>query len=160
MEIRHAAMTDLDEIMVLYEAARAFMREHGNPTQWVNGYPGRELIAGEIEQGHSFVCADQEKLLAVFSLIRGDDPTYREIYEGAWLNEEPYGVIHRLCAGQHSVGAATACINWCFQQCGNLRIDTHQDNIPMQRLLKKCGFVPCGRIVLADGTDRIAFQKC
>ncbi len=56
-------------------------------------------------------------------------------------------------------GAAAYCLNWAFEQTGNIRIDTHDDNKPMQGLLKKSGFQYCGRITLADGSPRIAFQK-
>ncbi len=40
-----------------------------------------------------------------------------------------------------------------------LKLDTHNDNKPMQNLLKKLGFVPCGIITVEDGTERIAFQR-
>ena len=39
MEVRQALLEEISEIMKIYEAARCFMAEHGNPTQWVNGYP-------------------------------------------------------------------------------------------------------------------------
>ena len=41
----------------------------------------------------------------------------------------------------------------------SIRIDTHKDNIPMQRALAKHGFIKCGIIHLANGDERIAFQK-
>ena len=41
----------------------------------------------------------------------------------------------------------------------NLKIDTHRDNYPMQKSLKKNGFEYCGIIYLADGNERLAFQK-
>ena len=43
--------------------------------------------------------------------------------------------------------------------CGNLRIDTHEKNIPMQGCLAKNGFARCGIIYLEDGDPRIAYQK-
>ena len=36
MEVRQALLEEISEIMKIYEAARCFMAEHGNPTQWVN----------------------------------------------------------------------------------------------------------------------------
>jgi RimJ/RimL family protein N-acetyltransferase len=50
-------------------------------------------------------------------------------------------------------------LTWCLEQRGNIRIDTHDDNLPMQRALEKNGFVPCGRIWCEDGTPRIAYQR-
>ena len=49
MEIRKTEQQDLDEVLALYAASRAFMRTSGNPNQWTDGYPPRELIAREIE---------------------------------------------------------------------------------------------------------------
>ena len=51
------------------------------------------------------------------------------------------------------------CIGWCYDQCGSILIDTHRQNIPMQRTLKKNGFTRCGVIYLEDGSERIAYQK-
>ena len=39
------------------------------------------------------------------------------------------------------------------------QIDTHKDNIPMQRVLLRNGFVYCGIIHLENGDERIAYQK-
>ena len=100
-----------------------------------------------------------ETIAAVFSLIMGEDPTYAAIYDGAWLSDAPYGTVHRVCVACYGGGVGAYCLDWCLRRCGNVRIDTHRDNQPMQALLKKCGFAYCGRILLADGSERIAFQK-
>ena len=54
---------------------------------------------------------------------------------------------------------AAECIRFAYERCGNLRIDTHEKNIPMQRCLAKNGFARCGIIYLEDGDPRIAYQK-
>ena len=56
-------------------------------------------------------------------------------------------------------GVGSFCINWAFEKCGNMKIDTHADNKPMQNLLLKLGFKKCGIIYIADGSQRVAFQK-
>ena len=159
MEIRATREQDLERVMALYAAARTFMQQTGNPDQWREGYPPRALIAREIEQGNSFVCMEGETIAAVFSLIMGEDPTYAAIYDGAWLSDAPYGTVHRVCVACYGGGVGAYCLDWCLRRCDNVRIDTHRDNQPMQALLKKCGFAYCGRILLADGSERIAFQK-
>lgn len=160
MLIRKAAVRDLDTIMAVYDSARRFMRENGNLTQWVNGYPSRELVTEDIAAGRSYLCLDEEgEILAAFCFIVGDDPTYHVIREGRWKNDAPYGVIHRLGVCRHRTGAASFCINWCWEQHHNLRIDTHSDNLPMQRCVLRSGFTYCGIITLADGTDRMAYQR-
>ena len=75
------------------------------------------------------------------------------------VDDAPYGVVHRITARQGTKGVASYCLNWCFARCGNLRIDTHRKNLPMQRALARNGFVYCGEIYVRDGSERIAFQK-
>ncbi len=159
MEIRKATTCELDAILEIYAGARRYMREHGNMEQWAGGYPPRELIERDIEQGICHVCVEAGELLGVFCYFYGEDPTYLCIEDGAWLNDRPYGVIHRIASAAHRRGVASACFDWAFARCGNLKIDTHHDNIPMQRSLAKNGFSRCGIIRLANGDPRIAYQK-
>lgn len=159
MEIRKAEAGDYEEIMRIYAYARKFMAEHGNPGQWGNGHPAGETIKKDIENQKCHVCVGEEgRLLGVFYFAEEEDPTYQEI-DGAWKNEKPYGVVHRIASAPETKGVGSFCLKWALQQCGNLRIDTHDDNVPMQSLLKKLGFSYCGRIRLKDGSPRIAFQK-
>ena len=159
MEIRKTRPEELDEVMEIYAYARQFMAEHGNAGQWGTTKPGREEVAADIEQGHSYVCVEQGEIAAVFYYKEGVDPTYVKIYEGAWVNDAPYGVVHRIASAGKVKGAGSFCLNWAFQQCGNLKIDTHRDNTVMQNTLKKNGFVQCGIIYLEDGDERLAYQK-
>ncbi|MEY8337226.1 GNAT family N-acetyltransferase [Lachnospiraceae bacterium 62-35] len=160
MEIRRTEKKDLDQLMEIYEMARAFMAENGNPNQWGLSYPDRALLEEDVEEGNSYVCVDDGgEILGTFYFRIGDDMTYHVIQDGAWLNDEPYGVIHRIASAARSKGVAGFCLNWCLERCTNLRIDTHRQNIPMQRFLEKNGFIPCGTIFTDDGTKRIAYQK-
>lgn len=156
--IRRARPEDLEEILEIYAIARRFMKKTGNPTQWGDAFPPEALIREDIRLGQSYVCQLGDRLQAVFAMIPGEDPTYREI-QGAWLNDLPYCAVHRVASRGEVRGLAGEILAWCLEQCGNVRIDTHDDNRPMQRALEKAGFVPCGRIWIEDGTPRIAFQK-
>ena len=159
MEIVRANMEQLAGIMEIYAAARAYMCAQGNPTQWGNGYPGEELIRADIEAQKLYTCVENGEILGVFYFAVGDDPTYTRIDGGAWLNNRPYGVIHRIAVAVHGKGVAGFCFDYGFAQCKNLKIDTHRDNIPMQRALSKHGFVPVGTIYLENGEARVAYQK-
>ena len=160
MEIRKSEVKDLDILMDIFSQAREFMALQGNPHQWGDGYPKKELIEADIKSGCSYVCTEGEKILGTFYFRVGSDPFYGKIYDGAWMNEEPYGVVHRVATGSHKKGVASFCLNWCFKQFGNIRIDTLKDNIPMQGMLEKNGFKKCGTIILDENGDtRIAFQK-
>lgn len=48
MEIRQAKLADVPSIMRIYEKARVFMENSGNPTQWAVGYPGQQLVEKDI----------------------------------------------------------------------------------------------------------------
>lgn len=69
IEIKKALPPDLDNIMPIYERARAYMAANGNPSQWINGYPGREDISADIRSGNCYVCVEQGQLHGVFALI-------------------------------------------------------------------------------------------
>lgn len=159
MEIKTASEDALEEILEIYAHAREFMARNGNKTQWGSVYPPTELVKRDIAEGKCHICVEDGRILCVFYFAREEDPSYRKIRDGSWLNEEPYGVVHRIASAEGVRGAAAFCLNWAFGQTGNIRIDTHDDNKPMQGLLKKSGFQYCGRITLADGSPRIAFQK-
>ncbi len=158
--IRKSRPEDLDELMKIFDYARRFMQAHGNPNQWIDGYPSAELMLGQIEAGYCYLCVDENaNVCGTFCFIYGDDPTYARIDDGDWLNDEPYGVIHRLATNGRQKGIADACFEWCFRQTNNIRIDTHHDNIVMQSIFTKHGFQRCGIIYTHNGTPRIAYQK-
>lgn len=159
MQIRHTKPEDIPAVLALYEGARRFMVQNGNPNQWTDGYPGRDQLEADLAADGSYVCTDGDKIVGTFFFIVGEEPAYRRIEDGRWLNDRPYGVVHRITAASGTRGIASFCLDWCFSRWDNIRIDTHQDNIPMQRALAKNGYQRCGTIYLADGSARIAFQK-
>lgn len=158
--IRKASAADLERLMEIFRAARKFMVSAGNPDQWIDGYPQRKLIAEEIAQGHCYVCATSDRtIVGTFCFSPGPDPTYDKIYNGNWLNDEPYRVIHRLASDGSAKGIGKLCIDWCIGRCKDLRTDTHANNRIMQSLVERCGFVRCGTIRVANGTSRIAYHR-
>ena len=102
MRIRKSTIRDLDRIMEIYAFAREFMARHGNPNQWgPTHWPPEALIRKDIAGGNSYVCENGEgRIIGAFFFIHGKDiePTYREITDGAWLDESPYGVVHRIAS--------------------------------------------------------------
>ncbi len=164
MQIRHSTQEDLPRIMEIYRIARAFMAAHGNPDQWgPTNWPPEALIRNDIAQAKSYVCVnDAGKVVGTFFLDFGKDiePTYSRITDGAWLDDSPYGVIHRIAGDGSEKGIGTFCLRWAIGECGHLRIDTHGDNIVMQKLAQKLGFVHCGTIfVEEDDFPRLAYEK-
>lgn len=158
-KIRKAEFTDLPQILKIYEDAREFMRQTGNPNQWWDYHPAESILREDIPKGQLYVWEEDGKLLASFAYIPGIDPTYLQIDGPGWLNEEPYGVIHRIAVAQRGQGLIARIFDWALDRCPNLRIDTHVDNQPMRRALEKYGFQYCGIIHIFNGDERIAFHK-
>ena len=152
-------MSDIDDVMEIYASARVFMRDVGNATQWSSGYPTREIIESDVNSGNGFVVLENGEIIGAFFFRIGADPTYRKIYGGEWINDKEYGVIHRIAVKYRGRSVADFVYNYCFDIIKNLKIDTHKDNLPMQKSLAKNGFKYCGVIYLASGDERIAYQK-
>ena len=159
MHIRTALLEDLPFILPIYADARVYMRENGNPHQWAGIYPDEATLRDDFAKQQLFVCVENDRIVGVFCYFFGNEPTYDRIYEGAWLNDRPYGVLHRIAVAAHRRGVASHCFDFCLSQCKSLKIDTHRDNIPMQKSLAKNGFSYCGIIYLASGDERLAYQK-
>ncbi|MGX7349606.1 GNAT family N-acetyltransferase [Dolosicoccus paucivorans] len=161
MKIRKATLDDLNTLEAIFEHGRQVMRQAGNYAQWVNGYPSRELLTQDIQQGHSYVAIGEkdgeERIYASFYLTTDPDPTY-QVIEGAWLNDKPYATIHRIVSSGQRKGAGIECIQWVQSQYDNVRIDTHESNKLMQRILNKLNFKECGTIYVSDGSPRKAFH--
>lgn len=159
MLIRKATPRDVEAADEIYRAAREFMKETGNPNQWKKEYPsGLDVLQG-IEDGTSYVCEEEGEVVATFYFKIGRDSTYDYI-EGAWRTNGEYAVIHRIAVKYHGRRIAEFIYSECAKLYPIIRIDTHRDNVPMQRSLSKNGFMPCGIIYLESGEERLAFERC
>lgn len=159
MLIRNTEAHDLEAVMEIYASAREFMRDNGNGSQWGQTHPRRELIEADIENKNGYVVEENDEIVGTFFFKIGEDPTYKVIHGGEWIKDGEYGVIHRIAVKHHGRGIVGFVYNHCFEIINNLRIDTHKDNIPMQRSLEKAGFKYCGIIHIDSGDERIAYQK-
>ena len=156
--IRKATVADLPEVMRIYEAAKKFMCENGNPTQWPGNYPDEDLVLEDITDGNLYViCTENGTVAACFGLFIGDDPTYSYI-EGAWASDTPYAAIHRVASDGSGRGVFRMAFEFVSARHSHIRIDTHEDNITMQKAIEKCGFVYRGTIYVENGTPRRAYE--
>ncbi len=170
MEFTLAKMEYLEQMCEITEQAKAQIRKMGFD-QWQKGSPSREIWIRDIEEGNTWAAVEGEEVLGLFAFFTTPDPSYKEI-DGAWLtgDESAYATMHRVCVSDKCKGKGVA--GQMFGKAVSLakehglpsvRIDTHPENIPMQRALKKAGFVYCGEIYLKGGTEdgalRIAFEK-
>lgn len=156
--IRPATEGDLDAVCAIYAAARRFMHEHGNPSQWPGTYPGRPDAEADLAAGHLWVLDEGTGPTAVMALMPGPDPTYARIDGAGWLSDGPYWVMHRMATVEQGHGRGTRMLSWLCARHDNVRADTHADNIPMQHALERAGFVRRGTIWLTDGSPRVAYH--
>ena len=157
--VRPASMMDLPRILAVYDAARIYMRNSGNPHQWGDsGYPERELLEEDIKKGRLFVIEENGTVRGVFAFMLGADPTYGYIEDGRWPNDQPYGTIHRIASDGKTRGIFAKAFAFAKTRADEIRVDTHKDNKTMQHVVEKQGFIRCGIIYLENGDPRIAYQ--
>ena len=156
--IRKATLEDMPVLLEIYDRARKFMASTGNVNQWTNGYPSQEILAEDIAKNEMYVLEDEDGIQASFVFYCGIDSCYNKIYDGQWLNDEPYGVIHRIATRGLKKHMADIILEYCESKIDNIRMDTHMDNKPMQNFMLKHGFKHVGTIYLKNGQSRLAFH--
>ena len=164
MKVIHTEYKHINDVMVIINQAKAYFKRNGI-NQWQDGYPNEESFHNDINQNKSYILIDDDKVIGTMFFAIQNDPTYNYI-EGQWLSHEPYAVIHRIAVDENVKGRSLAfeLVKYVIAECDksnikSIRIDTHEDNLSMQRFLKKNGFIPCGTIYLSNGDPRIAFEK-
>lgn len=158
-KIIKATLDDMEDIMRLVEDSRQIMRANGNPHQWGDGHPSRAQFEHDINRGNCYLIQEEGETVGVFCFIPDPDASYSSI-EGRWIDDQhPYSVVHRIAGKAQCHGLFADTMRFCLAHSPNLRIDTHRDNVIMQHLLEKWGFVYCGIIHLQEsGDERLAYQ--
>lgn len=165
MEFRKAIEADIYSIMNIINQAQAYFKKHGI-NQWQNNYPNSETVENDIKNKNGYVLLENNIIIGTVVASFDLDKNYESIYEGKWMSNHKYIVIHRLAvdSSYKGLGLSSVIINniekfslskgvYC------IKVDTHRENISMQKLLRKNGFQYCGIIYLEDKSERIAFEK-
>lgn len=165
MDFRLARKEDIEKIMIIINKAQDHLKSQGID-QWQNGYPNKDTIEKDIDAGNFYVLVEENEILGITALIFGEDITYKKIYEGKWLTNGEYAVIHRMAVdlNKKRKGLASKILSevektTIANSIYSIKVDTHRDNKAMQNFLKKNDFKYCGIIYLKDGNERLAFEK-
>lgn len=167
MIIRKTEQRDIDAIIPILEEARGTIAKLGID-QWQDGYPNRAVIEEDFAHNRSYVAEQDGKICGTFALIDDGEVTYDTIYDGEWLtgNSESYIAIHRvaIAVSSRGTGVSTEILHYAaeFAKTMNrrsIRIDTHEGNVVMRRMLEKHGLAYCGVIYLLNGDPRVAYEK-
>ena len=168
-DCRKATPDDMDELMSIAREASAYLRSCG-VDQWQDNFPNPEVFARDISRGNCWLFTHEGKAAGVIVVYLEPEADYPAI-EGRWLTEgEDYGVIHRVAVKDAYRGRGLAQEMMQLAEdiilgrgFASVRIDTHEDNLTMQNLLKKRGYTPCGVVWLHGGPEtckkRIGLEK-
>lgn len=168
LEFQLATLETVERMCEITDQAKHQLRNLGLD-QWQKGYPSREVWTQDAKVGCTYLAMEDGVVQGIFAFQTTPDPSYAVI-DGKWLTDGEYASMHRVCVADESKGKGVAGKMFAkgFEMAKalglpSMRIDTHPGNLPMQRALKKAGFVPCGEIHLVggceDGDLRIAFEK-
>ncbi len=153
--IRLATINDVDNIMIVINSARLFLRESGSK-QWnlEDGYPTNKDITKDIINKELYVY-DDGIIKGCICMCKDLDPNYE--CETIWDNDNSYVSLHRLAVDTKfsSCGVASQLIKYCIDNCNtyNVRIDTHEKNIPMINLINKLNFTYVGVITMQQCSE-------
>ena len=156
--IRLATAQDMPELQRIFAYARQAMRDAGNPDQWGDNNPEPETTEADIAREECYVIESDGEVHATFAFVLGDDPTYAQI-DGAWLNDKPYGTLHRVASDGRIRGVFEKAVDFGFGKIDVIRVDTHELNAPMRRVIDRAGFTYCGTIICHNGTPRRAYMR-
>ncbi len=167
MTIRLSKTEDIPDIMIIIDDAKTYLASQ-NIDQWQNGYPNTEQVKNDILKDESYVVInDENQIIATSMFTTNSEPTYK-IIDGNWIIDEShkYGVIHRMAIKKEfrKFGLATFMFHEFHsillkKNIESLKIDTHEDNLGMQSLIKKLGYKYCGVIYTSYNAKRLAFEK-
>lgn len=163
MKIRYSNLNDITEVIDIFNESRVYLKQQGI-NQWQDNYPGKEDIKRDIELKQGYVVTVGDKVVAVFSLIRLNDPNYDEIYDGEWSTDTCYA-IHRIATSKEyrKHNLTKAIIEFCINEARMnsieaLRIDTHRNNYTAQSAFTKNGFKSCGYVYLNNTHDDLNYR--
>lgn len=162
IEMRRACAEDIPRILAITGQARAFQRASGF-VQWQDNYPARANIAADIAAGGAYVFCLAGEIIAYAYLCVGDSEYDR--LTDTWQCDAPYGVVHRLavssdCQGKGLSATFFALIEQHFirSDIHTVRIDTGEENVVMQRIMHRNGYVCRGVRQFVWGV-RLAYEK-
>lgn len=154
--IRKANKADIVCILDIVKDARLQINRLGFK-QWLeeSNYPNYDTFLNDIKNNSLYVYDIKGKVVGVIAIVKGVNLDYNNI-KGLWLSNAKYYTIHRLAVkgDYHNLGIGSKLIEFAktkaIKDNVNLRIDTHNLNVPMKNLIKKEGFIYCGIITLQD----------
>lgn len=172
---RVACESDYPAIMKLLEEGHATFAALGI-NEGLKKYPSARRIMRSIKNGstHAIEQSD-EHMIGMYALSFSPNKQYEKPFAGGWLtnslpDDPSYAVLHWVNVtekarnggvGRYILDSAEKAAR--EQGRVSIRADVYPENVPMRALLKKYGYVECGKLIIRDylggQKTRIAFEK-
>lgn len=130
MIIREARTEDIERILEIYDIAKAFMRQTGNPHQWNSRYPDQITLEEDIHKHQLFVMEEESIIHTVFAFILGEDPTYNKI--------EVHGLITVLMVRFIVLRVMVLCIKSLRKQWTSVVRNVHTYELIHMKIIRLC----------------------
>ena len=169
-QLKQANINDIDNVMMVINSAKKYLKNQGLQ-QWNldDGYPSKETLKNDILNKTCYILINNDDVIGTMSILLTPDENYEEIYDGKWLTNNKYASIHRIAVREdfHNQSIGKVMLELAeeiviYNNIKSIRIDTHKNNIPMQKTLIKSSYTKCGFIILKrTQTDNLrdAFEK-
>ena len=165
--LRPATMEEIPVIWEIILQAKAQMYREGKH-QWDENYPTVPILENDVRRGWGYVLVpsdDDSDIIAYGAVVFDGEPAYKGLWDGQWLSEQPYVVLHRLAVADRWKRQGMA-VRYMQAVCDlalsrgirSFKVDTNYDNFYMQRVFSRLGFTYCGRIRY-DAGERMAYEK-
>ena len=165
--LRQAKLDDLPRIIDIIDSAKKTLKDRG-VDQWQQGYPNKEILEQDIQEGISFVLLLNGRVVGSAALQQGYDKNYQDMNSGSWDDDSDvtYSIIHRIAIeadhqGEHLSAALIQQLMTMSYYLGyrDVRIDTHPDNLVMQHIITSNDFEEKDTITMdEDKGVRLAYQ--
>ncbi|UQS85658.1 GNAT family N-acetyltransferase [Apilactobacillus apisilvae] len=165
MLMRRAHIEDLNAIkQIIFEGKELLSKQGVN--QWQDGYPNTDSLINDIRNQWTVVLEENGEILGTAAVIPGTDDSYENL-DGIWLSNGPYVSIHRVAVSNHHHGRGLS--QKLFEAIydvvknvngiNSIRVDTNPDNLGMQHVIKKAGFIETGKVVPISATQNTKIRN-
>ncbi|MBU1144716.1 MAG: GNAT family N-acetyltransferase [Firmicutes bacterium] len=155
--IRTAFLSELEEITKLARVVAKNIHSFGID-QWSDTYPNYQNFENDLKQNGLFVFVKENKVLASITILEENEAAYTCL---SWHSNHAQ-VIHRLMVDPNFMrqGIASELMQFAIENAiknhfDSIKIDTHPDNLRMQRFILANHFEKRGYI---ESINRIAYE--
>lgn len=163
-KIRLSKKSDIENLLKLKDSAIEYQKEQ-NTLQWSKDYPNENDFLLDIEKKQGYIYEKGNKIFAYCALCYGIDEMYLEFFDGNIEHEKPYSVIHRVMVDKNEMNQGIASeflekiIKISYKNSRFItRIDTHENNIGMNKVIEKLNFKYIAKVFAPDRSERKVFQ--